>query len=237
MAKFGRNLLCPCGSTKKYKNCCHDTVDWAQIYERKIDPIPYFSTRGRNLLFATRIMEALRLDKPRPDLTLKTFKESFTGNAVREINEAIIEFWPEDLDIARSLRNGSTEVSGLYVGDYDRQYISRGIVRHSIYANKIILVDPFVYPTSVREKYSALHNPGQHRSQTLKNVNFWLDILPWIQAGIVEVIRTPADFDLELNAAILKYQGKKFSDTPELKKALDITVKDQPPDGLRPRAG
>ncbi|HIE29092.1 TPA: hypothetical protein EYP66_17605 [Candidatus Poribacteria bacterium] len=30
MAKIGRNILCPCGSGKKYKNCCaaKKNYDW-----------------------------------------------------------------------------------------------------------------------------------------------------------------------------------------------------------------
>lgn len=50
-----RNDLCPCESGKKYKYCCEGKVDWNQIIEEGKDRTPYFSIRGRNLLFINKI--------------------------------------------------------------------------------------------------------------------------------------------------------------------------------------
>ena len=152
------------------------------------------------------------------------YKGKFTANAVREIHEAVMDVWPPDLDIVSILEATGTDVSGLYNGDYGPDYISRGIVRHSIYAKKILIVDPFVYPKSVRDEYNPIIEPAQYRTQTLKNVNFWLSLLPWIEAGIIEVIRTPADFDHRLNWESMERQRRKFEKTPELKEAAKVSV-------------
>lgn len=45
---------------------------------------------------------------------------------------------------------------------------------------------------------SPILNPEQYRVQTLRNVNLWFTLAPWIEAGLVEVIRTPADFNPKL---------------------------------------
>lgn len=60
--KIGRNDLCPCGTGKKYKHCCVGKVDWNKIYSQGIDPVPFFSTRGRNLYFFDKIIEILELN-------------------------------------------------------------------------------------------------------------------------------------------------------------------------------
>lgn len=172
-----------------------------------------------------RVGEVLQLDTGRIK-NLSDYKAGFTAKAVREIHEAVIDAWPPDLDIVSALKTTRTDVSGLYTGDYDVDYILRGIVRHSIYANKILIVDPFIYPKSVRDEYNPIIEPAQYRTQTLKNVNFWLAILPWIEAGIIEVIRTPADFDHRLKWESLHRQKRKFDESPELREAAKVSVEE-----------
>lgn len=223
-SKIGRNQLCPCGSGKKYKHCCENKVDWSQIKKERLDVIPHLSIRGRNLLFVNKIAEALQLDSNTH--SPKNYKSAFTKGAVIKIHEALMEIWPPDINIHNILKNTSSDVSGLYIGDYEPEYILKGLVRHSIYSNKLLVVDPFIYPISVRDKFNPILTPEQYRTQTLKNVNFWFSLLPWILAGIVEVIRTPADFDPKLNWESMKKQQQKFEDNEDLRKASVESVRE-----------
>lgn len=223
--KIGRNNLCPCGTGKKFKQCCYGRVDWNEIFRSGKDWRPYLSIRGRNINFVNRVAEILQLDS-RKVQSLSDYKKGFTEKAVREIHEAILEVWAPNSDITNILQSTSNDVSGLYIGDYEIEYISRGIVRHSIYANKILIVDPFIYPKSVRDEYNPILEPGKYRAQTLKNVNFWLSLIPWIESNLIEVIRTPADFDHRLNWESMKRQKKKFEETAELKEASERSVEE-----------
>ncbi len=224
-SKIGRNEICPCGTGKKFKQCCYSKVDWNEIFRSGKDWRPYLSIRGRNLHFINRIGEILQLDAHTVQ-SLSDYKKGFTEKAVREIHEAIFEVWAPNSDITNILHSTSDDVSGLYIGDYDIEYISRGIVRHSIYANKILVVDPFIYPSSVRDEYNPIIEPAQYRTQTLKNVNFWLTLLPWIESGLIEVIRTPADFDHRLNWESMQRQKRKLEETAELKEASERSVEE-----------
>jgi len=197
--KVKRNDACPCGSGEKYKKCCEGHLDWSKVYRSGSDWRQHLSIRGRNINFVNRLGDILQLDTIAKASSLKDYKNAFTADAVKKIHEAVMKFWPPDIDIVTTLGRTSTDVSGLYIGDYGPEYILKGIVRHSIYANKILVIDPFVYPKSVRDEFNPIIEPEQYRSQTLKNTNFWFALLPWIEAGIVEVIRTPADFDHRLN--------------------------------------
>jgi len=219
--KIKRNDICPCGSGKKYKYCCEGKVDWNQIIEEKKDRTPYLSIRGRNMLFIDKIAEALQLDSVTPSTSPQELKAAYTPEAVKRIHEALIDIWPLNMDIQSVLQGASTDVSGLYVGEYRPENILKGLVRHSIYANKMVVVDPFVYPYSVRDEYNPVLMPEQYRMQTLRNVNFWFLLAPWIEAGILEIIRTPDDFDRKLKWDSLKRQHKKFEENKKLRKALE----------------
>jgi hypothetical protein len=223
-SKINRNDPCPCLSGKKFKSCCSGKVAWDAIIQRGGDYRDHLSVRGRNLYFAARISDALQLGTLGKARSLKDYKAAFTTDAVRKIHEAIMEVWPPNIDIFEVLKRPAGDVSGLYIGDYSGPYITRGIVRHSIYANKILLVDPFIYPRSVRDEFNPVVNPAQYRGQTLKNVNLWFGLLPWVEAGIVEIIRPPSDFDHRLNWEYMESQQRKFEENAELKKACKESV-------------
>ena len=222
--KVGRNDACPCGTGKKYKNCCDGHVDWNAVLRTGGDWIPYLSNRGRNIYLANKIFDVLALESTPQQLSIQEYKDAFTASAVRKIHEAVLEVWPPNMDIKSALARCKSDVSGLYIGDYHPEYLSRAVVRHSIYANKILLVEPFVYPPSVVEKYNPLENPEQYRAQTLRNVNFVISLLPWIDAGIVEMIRTPADFDPKFNWEAMLRQERKFDENEELQGAVAKSV-------------
>jgi hypothetical protein len=197
-------------------------VDWGSLPPSEC--IRFLSVRGRNLGFAEHIADVLQLDKIAPDRFLRDYKAAFTAKAVRRIYEGVLEFWPPDTDIQSVLARLKTDVSGLYIGDYDPNYISRGLVRHSIYASKLLVVDPFIHPYITSEKYNPILHPEEYRAQTLKNVNFYFSLIPWIDEGIVEIIRVPTDFDRQLNWDLMKAQKKKFAENAKLKEAVDKSL-------------
>lgn len=226
MTGISRNAQCPCGTGKKYKHCCLGTVDWEAIERGEGDRYHHLSIRGRNLAFIELICELFLLDSDHHFRSLEQYKKAFTAQNVRKLNEGITRIWPRDLDIQTALRSTRDGVSGLYLGDYSKDQILRGIVRHSAYASKILVCDPFIYPLSVRDEYSPILNPDQHRSQTLRNTNLWIALIPWIQAGLVEVIRTPSDFDRHLQWNSMKEQEAKFEASLELKEAAEFSAKE-----------
>lgn len=225
--KFGRNSPCPCGSGKKFKNCCAGKVDWHQLFQSGEDPTPYLTIRGRNLMFLGAIADVLQLDSENALSPGKDYRKAITASAVQKLHEAVIKLWPTNTDISTVLMRRRGEVSGLYVGLYDGlNSVLRGLARHSLYSNRVIVIDPFLYPPAVREQFNPLVEPEQHRVQTLKNVNFWLTLMPWIQAGIVEIIRTPGDFDPKLQWESFQRQRRKFEGNKVLQDALERTARE-----------
>lgn len=224
MSRLSPNARCPCGSGKKFKRCCSGQIDWNSIIKDRADPRPYLSVRGRNLKFLDKLAEILLLDSSGHTKSLTEYKKAFTATAVRDLNEEIVGLWPKNTDLKRVLRPSPGTVSGLYVGDYSPDQLTQAIVRHSLYATKLLIVDPFIYPLSVRDEFNPILNPGQYRAQTLRNANLWIALAPWIEAGLVEIIRIPTDFDHKLQWESMKLQYEKFAAIPELQAAAEITV-------------
>jgi hypothetical protein len=219
--KVQRNDPCPCGSGRKYKRCCAGRVDWTRVLRSGDDTSPLLSVRGRNLQFVEGMWGALQLDKPEAaPRSLEDYRAAFTPEAVKAIHESILDIWPLDTDIDSVLRGLGGDVSGLYVGDYRIMYLRHALVRHSTYANKILVVDPFMYPPAVADEYNPILSPEKYRSQTLRNVNFYTALLPWILADIVNVIRTPADFDSVLQWESMRRQEAKFKENESLREAM-----------------
>jgi hypothetical protein len=146
--------------------------------------------------------------------------------AQNDFFRSLLDIWPPESNIFEILRREAGDVSGLYIGDYSAQYVGKAILRHSIYANRILLIDPFIYPLAVRDEFNPLINPEQYRTQTLITVNLWFALLPWIEAGVVSVIRPPSDFDRQLNWDLMTEQMNKFANSPELYSASEESVEE-----------
>ena len=138
----------------------------------------HLSARGKNLLFYEIIGDALQLDKIKV-LDNKTLKKACTPNAIRKIHEAIPAIWPSEKDLVRVLKAEKANTSALYIGHYEPISILQGVTRHSMYSEKILIIDPFTDPRNIRLQYSPLQIPESHIENTIKDVRLWLVLVDW----------------------------------------------------------
>jgi hypothetical protein len=106
---------------------------------------------------------ALQLDNETAS-SLSTFKRAFTPAAVRRIHEAVVEYWPPDTDLSEVLEPDPKTVRALYVGHYEPESLAKGVARHCLYADKISLVDPFMYAVGINQstaRWSIRNTTGQ----------------------------------------------------------------------------
>ena len=181
----------------------------------------FLSVRDKNLQFIQRIAGALQLDCMPQKSSFSKIKKAFTSNAVLQIHESLLELWPDQNDCKRVLSSERDNVTALYLGTYEPAAVFRAITRHSLYCDRILLVDPFIYPKHIVDKFNPLLHPEIHRSMTAKWAFLWLILFPWIESGIVSFIRTPEDFDLTMANEILEIQHAKFRANPLLNNFAD----------------
>jgi hypothetical protein len=231
MGRIGRNASCPCDSGLKYKQCCLGKVDWGSLQNAPLsDQTRYLSLRGKNLLFLDIIMQALQLDSPTSAPNFAQIKKAFTPKVVRSIHEAIPLIWPDFDDYRRSLAQQQQSVTALYTGDYQPERVFSALTRHSLYSDRILLVDPFMHPFLIADRYNPLIHPEQHVVNTVKWAFLWICLYDWIDAGVVNLVRTPADFIAGLYKDVVVNERERVKANPELNGVLneyaDETVKD-----------
>jgi hypothetical protein len=224
--KVSANAPCPCGKlSKKYKNCCRGKVDWETL---PFGEAPrHLSIRGKNMLFLNLAYETLQLDKAPDGLDLPDFKRAFTATAVQKIHETVAFVWPDGDDLRRALQDETESTSGLYIGVYDSDRVRRGVARHSLYSDRILLIDPLMYPGRMRAEMDPSLRPELHRSTTLRWVSLWFQMAPWIEEGLVAFVRPLSDFDFNLFRESIAVTKSRFERHPELTELLQIEAKEQ----------
>lgn len=220
--KIGVNASCPCGSGRKYKKCCLGKVEWEKLSHSSLSAVaPYLSLRGKNLAFIDALADALLLDKTELPADYPSFKRAFTPAAVRKISMAVADVWPGGKDLDRILQAERPSTAGLYVGTMEPGQLTQGIVRHTLYSDRLLVPDPFMDPRRVTPRFNPLEHPEMHRSSVLRWTVLWLELSPWIEAGLVGFIRTPGDFDPVLDRESMRVSRARFDAHPELAEALE----------------
>lgn len=224
MFKIGRNEPCPCGSGHKYKHCCQKKgVDFRNLtqdqWARNI------TVRGKNIYFINRIGEALQLDSV--DKLPKSFedfvrllKKSITPEAVKKIHLSIPEIWPDQDDLNRCLAQERSDHSGLFLGSYLFDVTESLLNRHALYDQTIILLDPFPDHRVMAPDFNPVLKPEEHITTTFHYILLWLQLLPWIEKGIIKIIRDPGDYDYSLRKTTWETSRARSEQSDELKKAL-----------------
>lgn len=225
--KFGRNKPCPCGRIAKYKKCCYPNIDWDKVVDGEPQRIPSLLTiRGKNIGFVNAVADALQLDHVAPT-SWSELKRAVTPTAVRKIHSALQYYWPNQADLSRVLAQDQHQERALYVGSYEPASVLQGLTRHILYSDKILLFDPFVYPGFLKPEFDPIENPQKHIVNTLKWVGFWLKLAPWIDAGLVEIVRNPDDYDPALLKESAEWQiAFHGQHRAEIETATQSTIKD-----------
>lgn len=221
MSHFGRNIQCPCGSGLKYKKCCLNKVDWDRLIKGPSDDfVRQLTLRGKNLAFASSMLGALQHDGLKPGSKFSEFKRAFTPQAVKSIYQSVYELWPSIEDYERCHIPDQGTTTALYTGSYEPDAVFKALTRHSLYSERIYLVDPFLNPRRLNDEFNPMLHPEEHRGNAVKFAYLWLKVLPWIEAGIVNFIRSPKDYIPQLEADFLDAQRKRF-ENPELKELAE----------------
>lgn len=237
--KIGRNDRCPCGSGLKYKKC-----HLGKPLEVFPDSFNGRSIKERNIILLNAIADIF-FGKGED---WNKMKNLLTADKVRELYKIIAWLWPPQTDITPLLPRPDKTLRGLYMGDTRPQDILQNIVRYSLYTEEIIVVSPFLAPLTMREEFSPIENPQQYRQDTLELIYFAFALAPWIEAGIVNMIPNPMDFDFRLrkeiySMATARYEANKEEFDKEIKAIAGAEGKEEykrmmmrmPTDSLRRR--
>ena len=187
---------CGCGSGWEFRSCCQgvtpeDRPSWA-----------VFGMRDRNLMWCRAVTKILGLDSGK---TWNDVRRTLSDEDVKKIHEVIASLWPVDTDLIELLpRPQKRRFRAIYLGISDPRTVAERVIGWLAYFDEVIVPHPFMNPEGMRPKYSPIVSPSQHKSQTLKNVLFLLELEPYIAAGYVHLIPDPADFSFQYRKATIQ---------------------------------
>jgi hypothetical protein len=201
--KIGRNEPCPCGSGKKYKRC---------HIGQELPPRPPLSLHERNRVILNAAYGIFGFAKGR---TWADFKKNLSGKEVREFYEVQAALWPPDTDWSAMMSwADDSKLRALYLGDVKPELVLQNLLRFSLYADELLVVDPLMNPWIIKPEFNPIDNPDQYKSDTLKLVYVLLQIAPWIEAGIVRLIPDPGDFNLAFKHETWRLAAERRGDQP-----------------------
>jgi hypothetical protein len=153
-------------------------------------------------------------------------KSRMTDERIREFYKFIAALWPLDTDYLQLLPKPDSSLRALYLGEYEPEMMVENVFRFSLYADQIILVNPFDNPNRMADKFNPVLHPGEWRIQTLRLIYHLRILAPWIVAGLVVLIPDPGDFDQSLRLKTWELAHKRF-------KTANITDEDVQASSMR----
>lgn len=180
---------CPCGSGHPYGICCRARSptrrpSWTEL-----------SIRERNLVLHRGILSILGLDKGK-DWT--EVRRGLTAEQIREVyflNEAL---WPIETDLLALLPKPDGRPRAVYTGSLHPESIVEFAMGASAYFGELIVENPFLHAGTTAKKFSPTEHPRNYHLEFLKSVAFFLNVMPLVDATLVNLIPNPSTFDYHL---------------------------------------
>lgn len=161
--------------------------------ENADDPIREMPIKKKNQILFNAITEIFGFSKGK---NWDDFRRELKDEQIKELYQVVGSLWNPDTEIMRLLPKPGDGLNAFFNGILDPRVIPFTIIGYSLYVDKIIMISPFPNPRVMSEEYSPFESPAQYRNDTIKNIFTMMQIMPLIDAGIVEMIPDPSDFDL-----------------------------------------
>jgi hypothetical protein len=209
--------------------------------EDKDDPVRKYPIKRRNQILLNAISEIFGFSKGKD---WDDFRKELTDEKIKELYRVVGGLWNPDTEIMNLMPKPSDKLSAFYSGTTDPRVVPITVVGYSLYVDKIIMISPFPNPRVMSKEYSPYDSPSQYKNDTIKNILLMLQIMPLIEADIVEMIPDPCDFDpyfrkriYEMAEARMKGRGPSQEDIEQgtilMRDDLKRFMLNLPPESLK----
>tara|TARA_R100001198_G_scaffold83881_1_gene57468 strand:- start:5138 stop:7564 length:2427 start_codon:yes stop_codon:yes gene_type:complete len=180
---------CGCGSGNPYRICCKSKPlalrpSWT---ERSI--------RERNLVLHRGILSILGLDAGK-DWT--AVRRDLTDDQIKEDYFLYEALWPLETDLLSLLPKPDGRPRAVYTRSLHPQSIVEFALGASLYFGELIVETPFVHSGTIAEKFRPTEHPRSYHHEFLKTVAFFLNVMPLVDSGLINLIPDPRTFDYHL---------------------------------------
>lgn len=195
-SQINRNDQCGCGSGKKYKKCCRN------VDENLRTTWKVLSIRERNLVFCGYIRQVLGLDN---GVSWLDVRRNLSEEQIVKIYKFYAHLWPQDTDIYSMLPKSDGKFRGLYSGPLDIRVIDKYALPLAAIFDELLIEIPLVNPNTINPEYSPTKSPGKYRYQVMKDILFMLNLEPYIELGLINLIPDPCEFDPHLMRGLMEF--------------------------------
>jgi hypothetical protein len=203
---------CGCGSGHPYRICCKT---------RPIALRPSWterSIRERNLVLHRGILSILGLSAGK-DWT--AVRRELTDDQIKEVYILYEALWPLETDLLALLPKPDGRPRAVYTGSLHPQSIVEFALGASLYFGELIVETPFVHAGTIAEKFRPTEHPRSYHLEFLKAVAFFLNVMPLVDAGLINLIPDPWTFDYHLRRETMAMAEERAA-------SIDISLRGEP---------
>lgn len=191
---FNHDDYCGCGSGFTFKDCCQFRAtplrpSWSEV-----------SIRERNLMFLHAISDVLELDSKKDWTQLR---RQISDDKISEIYALYAQLWPLETDILSLLPKPDGLPRAVYTGLIHPQSITDHAVSLPIFFGETLIAHPFTLASSMKPDFSPVKHPEKYRHDILKSLMLFLQLMPLVEQGLINLVPDPCDFNPHLRDQII----------------------------------
>jgi hypothetical protein len=185
---------CGCGQGKPYRECCESKPEALRpIWNER-------SIRERNLMLQNGIVNVLELGGQKDWIQIR---RELTDEKIAKIYSLYEGLWPLETDLLALLPKPDGVPRAVYTGSIHPSAITEFAMAAPLYFGELIVAHPFVHSGIIRKEHRPTENPSAYRQDFLKTIMFFLNIMPLVDLGVVNLIPDPCDFDYHLRKQMM----------------------------------
>ncbi|QRN99349.1 DUF4238 domain-containing protein [Archangium violaceum] len=214
---------CGCGSGHPYRACCKP---------RHISRRPSWtdlSIRERNIVLHRGIRSIVGLDRGKDWVAVR---RELTDEQIKEVYFLYEALWPLETDLLRLLPKPDGRPRAVYTGTLHPQWIVGFAIGASLYFGELIVENPLTHPGTVAKNYSPIEHPKSFHLEFLKSVAFILNFMPLVDAGLINLIPNPCNFDFHLRRQVMHMADERsigmrinIDSEPRVKEFVELNFK------------
>lgn len=127
--------------------------------------------------------------------------------------------WPLETDILSLLPKPDGTARAVYTGVIEPRLITEFAIGSCLYFPEMIIENPFLHPGAVNKEFSPVEHPAQFHQEFLKSSFLFVALMPLIEAGIINLVPDPCNFDHHLRSQMMNLAEERhrwLTDMPEI---------------------
>jgi hypothetical protein len=169
-------------------------------------------------------------------------RRELTDDKIGKIYNLYEGLWPLETDLLALLPKPDGQARAVYTGSIHPSSITDFALAAPLYFGELIVAHPFVHSGIIKREMSPTGNPKSYRQEFLKTILFFLNVMPLVDLGLINLIPDPCDFDFHLREQMMsmaRARAPRFDpkDDPRLQKTMEEDnrrgIMLMPPDAMR----